>query len=231
MAIEYEVISADALSPGKFRIRPRAKTSVPYEAMVEMVARRTDLTPHQVRAAMDGWQEECLEQIRLGNAASWGRFGHLWVRIKQTLPTQDGGFDPAHGSIGLVLQSTRGWGARLESQLSFEKVQADPVRPQIQNVYDVATQTNNQATRGNIVRITGARLNFDPTDASQGAFFIDGAGAATRASVYERVGPRSVVLLMPNLASTGTFALEVRAKYPFANALRASDYRSTISVL
>lgn len=231
MAIEYEVISADALSPGKFRIRPRAKSSVPYEAMVEMVARRTDLTPQQVRAAMDGWQEECLEQIRLGNAPSWGRFGHLWVRIKQTLPTQDGGFDPAHGSIGLVLMSTRGWGARLEAQLSFEKVQADPVRPQIQNVFDVATQTNNQATRGSIVRITGARLNFDPADATQGAFFVDGAGAATRASIYERVGPRSVVLLVPNLATTGAFTLRISARYRSGPDLRSGEYLNTVSVI
>jgi hypothetical protein len=101
MAIDYEVVSAGPIAPGKFRLRVRAQNSVSYQDMIEAAALRVNVTPEQMKAAIDGFLAEAYEQVLLGNSAQFGDIGHLFAAMRQTLLTQDGGFDPSIGVASL----------------------------------------------------------------------------------------------------------------------------------
>lgn len=231
MAIDYEVVSAGPIAPGKFRCRATAQNSVSYDDMVTASALRVNVTREQMKAAIDGFLAEAYEQVLLGNSAQFGELGSLFASIRQTLNTQDGGFDPSIGFAGLTFTIASGWQAKLESEASFNKVAAEEVEPQILNVFDVATAVNNNATRNNIVRVTGSRLAFDVADVNQGVFFQPAIGSPVRATVYESIGDRIIVLLVPGSLAAAPHTLLVKAKYTPTGTLRTGTYNTAVAVL
>lgn len=230
MAIDYEVVSVGALQPGKFRVRPRSKGLVTYNDWIEAAALRSNLSPQHVRAATDGMLDEMYDRILQGYAVQFRDYGRMFVRMRQTFDTPDGGFDPGTGQASLQFRVSAGWEQRLEAAASFNKVAADEVEPHILNIYDVATATNDQATVGGIVRITGDRLDFDPADALQGVFFDPGA-LETRVTVYESVGDVIVVCLVPLGLLPGPYTLRVKAKYTPAGTLRTGEYNTPVTLI
>jgi hypothetical protein len=110
-------------------------------------------------------------------------------------------------------------------------VNAEEVEPQIINVFDVATAVNNNATRNNIVRVTGSRLAFDVLDVTQGVFFQPAIGGPVRATVYESIGDRIIVLLVPGALAAGAHTLLVKAKYTPAGTLRTGTYNNPVTVI
>ena len=66
------------------------------------------------------------------------------------------------------------------------------------------------AEAGALVRITGARMKFDPSNESLGLFFRDQAGSETRAGVYAQVQPSSLIAVIPATLAEGSYRLTVR---------------------
>ena len=67
----------------------------------------------------------------------------------------------------------------------------------------------NRAIPGEVIHLVGSRLGFDPNETTAGVFFIDSKGQAFRASVYTRLGSKTVDVKVPAL-SAGEYTLEVR---------------------
>lgn len=231
MPIDYEVVPAGPIAPAVFFVRPKKKNTVTYNQLIEATALRVNQTPQNVRAVLDGFFDEAYAQILNGNSTQFREFGSLFVKMQQTLATQDGGFDPALGKASIGFKVAPGWQAKLESQALFNKVASDEVRPQVQNLFNVATGTNNQATRGNIIRISGSRLKFPPADANQGVFFVSGGGVETRVTAYESVGPTRVVCLVPAGLAVGSYTLRVKVQYTPDGAVRTGTYLNAVAVL
>ena len=67
-----------------------------------------------------------------------------------------------------------------------------------------------EAEVGDVVRISGSRLKFDPADRRLGLFLEDETGIETRSEVYVQVRPSSLIALVPAAAKEGSHRLIVR---------------------
>jgi len=67
-----------------------------------------------------------------------------------------------------------------------------------------------EAEVGDVVRISGSRLKFDPADRRLGLFLEDETGIETRSEVYIQVRPSSLIALVPTGAKEGSYRLIVR---------------------
>jgi hypothetical protein len=62
---------------------------------------------------------------------------------------------------------------------------------------------------GGMGQITGYRLRFDPSDPTQGIFFVN--GSATRVTVAGKNDPSELIFLIPASLTPGDYSLEVRS--------------------
>jgi hypothetical protein len=63
---------------------------------------------------------------------------------------------------------------------------------------------------GGLVRITGRRMKFDPSNEGLGIFFKDESGEETRAEVYVQILPSSLIAVVPATLAEGGYRLSVR---------------------
>jgi hypothetical protein len=67
-----------------------------------------------------------------------------------------------------------------------------------------------EAEAGGFLRISGARMKFDPANRMLGLFFRDEAGSETRAEVYAQVQPSTLLAVVPASLAEGRHRLIVR---------------------
>lgn len=90
-----------------------------------------------------------------------------------------------------------------------------------------------RAIPGNIGKVLGRRLAFDPCVTDEGVFFFvraEGPKREVRAQVYAVVQPTEIVFQVPELGK-GTWKLEVRARARGGKQLRAGGLSVVLEVV
>lgn len=121
---------------------------------------------------------------------------------------------------------------KLSSTIPLEKVEVNSQLPHINTFIDVASeQTNSLATAGSIAKIFGAKLKFDPTDLSQGVFFmsVNNPTMVSRAMTYSKITPKEVNFNIPKLES-GEYILKVCAEARNKESLNSGKLNSFITI-
>ena len=82
--------------------------------------------------------------------------------------------------------------------------------PSVLSVSALPSGAGAEIEAGGLVRISGRRIKFDPSNESQGLFFVDETGVETRAEVYVLVLPSSLIAAVPATLVEGGYRLSVR---------------------
>ncbi len=115
----------------------------------------------------------------------------------------------------------------VREQATLEKVYKAARQPLLTALYDVITGGENVYTAGNIVRLRGDDLKFDPNANDEGVFFVGGDGSATRIASYAQAGSRELMFLVQPTLS-GVQSVELRTRYE-TETLRAGRMQATIT--
>jgi hypothetical protein len=138
-------------------------------------------------------------------------------------------FDAARHELRACISA----GARLRKALrdaEMERIVIDPPHPQPLTYYDVASdQRNTVLTSGGSGRLIGRNLEFDAADPTQGVFFLDAGGVATRVAAMIWNKERHLIFTVPVLAS-GAYTLEVRAMLNNTHDLRVGKLDAVLTV-
>ncbi|MGO8693597.1 MAG: DNA-binding domain-containing protein [Rectinemataceae bacterium] len=73
-----------------------------------------------------------------------------------------------------------------------------------------ALPSGSEVEAGGLLRISGRRMKFDPSNEDLGLFFGDEAGRLTRAKAYVQVLPSSLIAGVPAALAEGSYALILR---------------------
>ncbi len=85
--------------------------------------------------------------------------------------------------------------------------------PAINGVYDYSTKLyNQQLTSGNMGRITGRYLKFDPEDLQQGIFLTNEQEEEIRIEQIADNLPSRLTFIWPSQLPNGTFRVQVRVR-------------------
>ena len=120
-------------------------------------------------------------------------------------------FDPTrHRLVARVSPGPRLRKAVARRAEALKQEEADKRTPKPNEYVDVNTGAHDSAlTSGGMGHVLGHRLNFDPTDARQGIFFLAADSGETRVEVVGRNKPGELLFTVPVLAP-GSYTLEVR---------------------
>lgn len=215
-------------SGGDFTTRAQLGAQVDQTALTASIATAVSITAPQVEATLVAFFDKLLEAAE-GNAWSDGLYGR--VRFRPTAggskqaPSEFTTADDikADVSISLLADAIRAWRARLnlDNQGTVGKV-----TPMISTVMNKANGHENEYTAGNVVKVIGQNLAFDPADPAQGLFFDPASGPEVRATVYGDIDPGSFTALVP-AGATGPQTVRIAA---FINgSLRSYTYTDPIT--
>lgn len=88
--------------------------------------------------------------------------------------------------------------------------EGDRRSPRLLSVSALPSGAAGEIEAGGLLRISGRRMKFDPSNESLGLFFKDDTGAETRAEVYAQVQPSSMIAVVPATMAEGGYRLVVR---------------------
>ena len=84
--------------------------------------------------------------------------------------------------------------------------------PSITTILNVeAPGTINEGRAGQIIKVKGSRLSFDPADKELGVFLLAEGGTCHRMSVYSRAGTARIDFKLAEVPA-GSYTLEVRTR-------------------
>ncbi len=90
--------------------------------------------------------------------------------------------------------------------------------PAPRRIVSVRTEEENRARGGDLIRIVGKNLQFDPRDSRSGVFFVD--YGETRSAHYDHISSDLIIARVPDSLSAGPYLLRLRC------ASGEVDYRS-----
>ncbi len=90
--------------------------------------------------------------------------------------------------------------------------------PSPRRIVSVRTEEENRARGGELIRIVGKNLHFDPQDTRSGVFFVD--FGETRSAHYDHISSDLIIAEVPDGLSAGPYLLRLRC------ASGEVDYRS-----
>lgn len=120
-------------------------------------------------------------------------------------------YDPKRHELNIRIST----GKRMQTfsnKIKVKKVTRSLYSPWLKSFIDAVSEKEDLiATPGNIGRLEGSNLKFDPHDNRQGVFFISSEEPHThfRAASYSGISPSSVHLLIPALPA-GKYSIEIR---------------------
>lgn len=88
----------------------------------------------------------------------------------------------------------------------------DRLSPYPRSAAAIEDETSGSIRPGELLRIRGERLKFDPADERLGVFFQGESGAESRSSLYAYVKPSHLIALVPPDLACGSCRLVVRTR-------------------
>ena len=181
------------------------------EIIDAMMEKGTTITRADVAATLQVYGEVVSAIIKDGSAVNTPLF-NTSMSVTGVFNGANDAFDKKRHTVNLNI--TAGTLLReAAAKVKCEKTEGASTDPYITEVKDVVSgKTNDILTKGGVVQLTGSRLKFDVTDASQGIFFVAETGAPVRADVIAENKPARLMAIIPADLAAGTYYIEVRTK-------------------
>jgi hypothetical protein len=186
-----------------------------------MVLQHSTITRADMLAVFEEFLVALLELLLLGMRVVTP-FGEFGLTIKGSFESEQDRFQAGRHQLELVLKPGKRLEREFKRQARARKVEGRvpyPTPRLYTNLADPAAA--DRLTPGQMARITGQRLKFNPDDERQGLFLIPltagldspPAGPAVRVSQVGHNTSRQLLFLIPPDLSPGAYRLEVRAVF------------------
>jgi hypothetical protein len=195
-----------------------------------MVAEGTGLTRPQALA-----YHEKLMQVYEYFIVERGSLTTPFFRIQTTMSGIFDNMDDFYESKRHQLNFRLSPGPRLnhlKSKMKVKKVSREELTPNPSLLIDMTGNSiNGQISSGNIAKLKGRRLKFDPKDSLQGIFFIsrEDPNVRIRVNSYSVILPAEIHFLIPQLTA-GKYTIEIKAIMRNHVSVRTGVLRSNIVV-
>ncbi len=192
------------------------KNKMSFEDVLALMGKRTSLSEADMRSVFAHFCEHLVSFLPKGHT------------IQTPLGVFSLGVNPE--KLRLRLRCKRALVNRLKEATTLRLVETPAVPlPTIFRALPTESEGLNQGIPGEVLHLIGLRLKFSPHDLTSGVFFIDSAGAETRATVYCRIAKKVVDIKVP-LVGPGAYRLEVRTT-SLSKALRSGQLEASFTVL
>jgi hypothetical protein len=230
MTIKYYLVSnpiSKAVKNFIARVVPN-ETLDNEEIITKMLKRGTSATEADIRHILTLYFDVATDEVANGNS--------LTTPLANVRPGMQGTFDSASDTFDRSSHDTKAslsQGLLLEQKMAtanVEKISAPAVSPLLVEYLDAKSKTSNSVlTPGSIGTLTGTDLKFNTSNVKEGVFFLDEAGAETKADVYSDVYDTEVKFVVPALA-TGIYSVELRKAYTKDNVIRRDSLDDNLTV-
>ncbi|MBC8081749.1 MAG: DUF4469 domain-containing protein [Hymenobacter sp.] len=231
MPIRYSLIENKlTAAPDDYRGQVQHNASVSIEEMLGKIARPgSTITAAEGLAFWEELSQAIVAEVQAGNRVVSDLFV-VSLGLTGTFDSSQDRFDSARHQLrvrvapGLRLR-------RAEQGLSVEQVRADTVQPRPDALEDFASDTtNDRLSPGGMARLTGERLKFEPTDATQGVFLLAANGPETRVTQVKTNRPGELLFGIPAALPAGQYRVVVRAKGKDSMLLRSGELGALLAV-
>ncbi len=193
----------------QFRAVVQSAGTMDYEQIVDLVVKQNStVTRADVLAVLDNFCTVIEDALLLGFNVNTpcvnGR-----VSVKGGFDGPNDGFTPGRNRVEASFTP----GPRIRRKMQQAQVQKQESSERLPRPLDYTDmnsgETNSQITPGGMAQVTGYRLKFDPTDPTQGIFFVN--GSTTQVSIVGKNGPSELMFLVPPGLTAGDYRLEIRS--------------------
>ena len=189
------------------QVRPRG-TLAEADIIDRMQQKGSTITRADALAVVSLYQQTILDVLSEGYNVVTDTVNYS-ASIRGTFPSSDVPFNRSRHTIQAVV----GPGKRLRTALrnaAVTRIEPASRLPLPLALYDAGSETtNHRLTPGNMARLHGRRLKYDPAATDQGIFFVHEGGQETAVTQTAKIAPSELIFIVP-LLSPGTYTLVVR---------------------
>ena len=212
-----------------YAARVNIKDSVGLDEIADrIVAMGTTVRKADILAVLENTCQACEEYLIEGNRVNVGGVFDLFPSIKGKFDSITDNFDPARHKVEVSAAPGKRIRKAIQESASVEKQETILPTPALLQFVDLGSETTNTSiTVSNIGTIYGHRLKFDPTDPTEGIFFVDSVGAEYKVTEIQKNKPSELVFMNPVMSGAeNPYTLEVRAHFSTGGELRTGilDY-------
>ena len=218
-----------------YRFHTNHEATINHDQLVNIMSRaRTTLTAPDIVACLSLLTETVSDLVADGNFVKTG-LGDFYLCAKGRIDDPDESFRPGKDRQGhcvrLRFRPDRSTEARIARTVRILRDDSRASRkPNIVCLEAVGKRPDTGLVPGDLVRLRGYRLAFDPADEKLGVFLSpDARIPGTRCSVYASVAPRLVILQLPPKLEPGNYSLIIRTATA-AGAVREAWMTEPVSV-
>lgn len=205
-----------------YRARVEYVRAVNMEGVLDrMVMQHSTITRADMLAVLEEFLGAVL-QLLLDGMRVVTPFGEFGLTIKGSFESMEDKFHAGRHRIELVLKPGQRLEREFKRQARARKVEGKVPYPNPRRYINLADPAAaDRLIPGQMARLTGAHLKFDPADERQGLFLVPltagldsrPAGPAIRVSQVGHNTSRHLIFLLPPDISPGSYRLEVRAVF------------------
>lgn len=232
MSIKY-YLQPNPITPDpndqKARVQP-INTLAFDDIIARCVKRGTTLTETDLRAAVRLFMSETVDAVAEGNNVNLAL-----VNLKPSIAGIFTDVNDSYDSSRHTIKASCSAGIDLAQKMlktSVEKTTGSVLSPDIVDFNDINTNSNTQASKGNIGVLVGSQLKFNAANPAEGVFFVNLAtNAETKATNIAQRTEGKLMFLIPASLAAGSYYIEVRRAYTNANRLRSDAYEQNLTVV
>ncbi len=231
MALKYALFENHLTDdPSDYMAVVQLQASKSQEDVIDlMIGRGSTVTKAEALSVLEEYAAAIEQLLREGQALNTPLF-NLSPTIKGVFTSEDESYNVATHTVKINVTP----GKRLKqvaNEIEVQRVAGVSPQPDLLYVDDLGSGTRNeQLTPGNIARLKGSRLKFDPTDPLQGIFLVSEANEETRISTVSRNKPAQLDFLVPALAP-GLYKLVVRTLLKNTKTIRSGTLQVELNII
>lgn len=231
MALKYALFENHLTDdPSDYMAVVQLQASKSQEDVIDlMIGRGSTVTKAEALSVLEEYAAAIEQLLREGQALNTPLF-NLSPTIKGVFTSEDESYNAATHTVKINVTP----GKRLKqvaNEIEVQRVAGVSPQPDLLYVDDLGSGTRNeQLTPGNIARLKGSRLKFDPTDPLQGIFLVSEANAETRISTVSRNKPAQLDFLVPAVAP-GLYKLVVRTLLKNTKTIRSGTLQVELNII
>ena len=215
-----------------YAARVSIKNSVGLDEIADrIVSMGTTVRKADILAVLENTCQACEEYLLEGTRVNVGGMFDLFPSIKGVFDSITDSFDPARHRLEVSASPGTRIRKAIQENGTVAKQETILPAPALLEFVDLGSGTSNTSvSANNIGTINGHRLKFDPADPTEGIFFVDNVGAATKVTAVQKNKPGELVFMNPALSGAeNPYTLEVRAHFSINGELRTGilDYELT----
>jgi hypothetical protein len=196
----------------RYAARARVTKRVAKEEVIEKIAYSCTLTDVDIGAALTALEKALVEYIALGCSVDLGFLGFCYS-IRGGFDSESEGFHKDRNWVKVSTNVSRSFADAVNRAAKPEKIKAESKVPNPSDITKaLGDMKSTDYKAGNMARLSGAKLLFDPVDAETGVFLQPASGSGVRVSEYGKTCDTSIVFKIPDGLTPGITDVEVRTR-------------------